>query len=56
MIIRKFRIDKHQVKEIQTVNSPVPALILDEPRYEKTCLRGVRPAKTQTGLRATEIS
>ena len=25
-------------------------LIINEPRHEKTCLRGVRPGKTQTGL------
>ena len=27
-----------------------PTLI--EPRHEKTCLRGLRPGKTQTGLRS----
>ena len=25
---------------------------LNEPRHEKTCLRGFRPGKTQTGLRS----
>ena len=25
-----------------------------EPRHEKTCLQGLRPGKTQTGLPATE--
>ena len=27
-------------------------LTLFEPRHEKTCLRGLRPGKTQTGLRS----
>ena len=36
---------KNIVKIIQT-----PIEIRNEPRHEKTCLRGLQPGKTQTGL------
>ena len=39
---------------LMTVN--VLTLILNEPHQEKTCLRGLRPGKTLTGLLTTETS
>ena len=35
---------------VKTVHVNALPVILYEPRHKKTCLRGLRPGRTQTGL------
>ena len=41
---------KHDCTAIFSMREDSFHLYLYEPHYEKTCLRGLRPGKTQTGL------
>ena len=42
LLAQKFPLDRSATKCLKVLRN--------EPRHEKTCLRGLRPGKTQTGL------